>query len=257
MLIDAHCHLDDERLFPEVENIVAGFSGDGLAAVVTASSDIATTRVNTALAEKYTRVYATAGIHPQEAAKKGDGDYGEIIEAAKLDKVVAIGEIGLDYYYETAPRDVQKKVFVEQLEIAHSLKKPVVLHVRDAYDDFLKIAVENKNLLEYGGLLHCYSGSAEYLKRLKDFDFYFGFDGPVTYKNARHSVEAAAAADEDRIVAETDSPYLSPEPMRGKTNYPSYVKLVAARLAEIREKPFDEMCEILTNNTKRLYKITL
>ncbi len=255
MLIDAHCHLDDERLLPEVDSIVNAFSDDGLAAVVSASRDMASSRINLGLARKYDRVFATVGIHPQEASKLGQGDYDEIAAAAADDKVVAIGEIGLDYYYETSPRDVQAKVFVEQLEQAHGLKMPVVLHVRDAYEDFYKLITNNKKLLEYGGLLHCYSGSAEFMRRLKDFDFYYGFDGPVTYKNARHSIESLLAADINRIVAETDSPYLAPVPKRGATNYPAYVRFTAEKMAEVLGIGFDEISQILVNNTKRLFNI--
>lgn len=255
MLIDAHCHLDDERLLPNVEKIVKAFTDDGIAAVVSASSDVESSRINVELANKYPNVFATVGIHPQEAVKKSQYDYDNIITAAADEKVVAIGEIGLDYYYEYSPRDVQARVFLEQMEIAYNLKMPVVLHVRDAYEDFYKLINENKNLMTYGGLLHCYSGSAEFLKQLKDFDFYYGFDGPVTYKNARNSIEALTVADIKRIVVETDSPYLAPVPKRGETNYPSNVRFTAEKVASVRNLSFDEMSDILTNNTKRLFNI--
>ena len=173
---------------------------------------------------------------------------------AETENVVAIGEVGLDYYYENSPREIQKTVLVEQMELAHFLRLPLVFHVRDAFGDFFDIVKDNNKLLEYGGTVHCFSGTAEYAKSLLKYDLYFGFDGPITYKNARHSVEAAAEIPVDRLLVETDSPYLAPTPLRGTINLPKNVRLVAEKLATIKNLSINDIEEITTNNAKRLFK---
>ena len=247
MLIDTHCHLDDERLYPLAESVISDMAKDGLYCVVTSSSDYESSVCNFALATNNRDVYATVGIHPQEASGRTTAQYDEFCKMAENEKVVAIGEVGLDYYYENSPREIQKTVLVEQMELAH-------FHVRDAYGDFFDILKDNKKLLEYGGTVHCFSGTAEYAKSLLKYDLYFGFDGPITYKNARHSVEAAAEIPVDRLLVETDSPYLAPTPLRGTINLPKNVRLVAEKLATIKNLSINDIEEITTNNAKRLFK---
>lgn len=254
MLIDTHCHLDDERLLPEAAQITADFEREGLLCVISSSSDYSSSVVNVGLADAYERVYATVGIHPHGAKGKQDSHYDDFKRFAQNPKIVAIGEIGLDYFYDLSPRDVQKRVFAEQLELADSLRLPVVFHVRDAYEDFLKIVKENKKYLNNGAALHCYSGSAEFMRELEEFDFYYGFDGPITYKNARRSIEALRAADINRVLFETDAPYLAPVPQRGKTNRPEYVRFVVEKAAEYLGVDFNGLSDISINNAKRLFK---
>lgn len=254
MLVDTHCHLDDERLFPLAEKIISDMTEDGLDCLVTSSSDFASSERNFALANAHENVYATVGIHPQEASAKKNEHYDAFVKMAENEKIVAIGEVGLDYYYENSPRDVQKTVLVEQMELAHFLRLPIVFHVRDAYGDFLNIIKQNEKLLEYGGTLHCFSGTAEYAKSVMKYNLYFGFDGPLTYKNARHSVESALEIPLEKLLVETDSPYLAPTPLRGETNFPKNVVYVAKKLAEIKNISFDEMANITTNNAKTLFK---
>jgi hydrolase, TatD family len=254
MLIDTHCHLNDERLEKEADGIVAAFFDDNLEAVVNVGSDVSSSvsAYNSAL--KYEKVYAAVGIHPQESQGKMAADYDLFIKQAQSDKVIAIGEIGLDYFYETSPRAVQRVVMAEQMELAYSLKLPTIFHLRDAYEDFLRLIKENSKYLEYGAVLHCYSGTVEYMKELLKFDFYYGFDGPITYKNARHSVEALLAAPREKILFETDAPYMAPVPFRGQTNYPKHVNEIARRGAELLGLSFEKLCEQTTNNAKILFK---
>lgn len=254
MLIDTHCHLDDDKLYPNVESLINDMAADGLYCAITSSSDYASSKRNFALATTHERVYATVGIHPQEASGRENAHYDEFSKVANNEKVVAIGEIGLDYYYENSPREIQKKVLVEQMELAYSLKLPVVFHVRDAYGDFYDIISQNEKYLEYGGSVHCFSGTAEYAKSLLKFNLFFGFDGPLTYKNARHSIEAATEIPLERLLVETDSPYLAPVPLRGTTNVPKNVRFVAEKLASVKNVAFGEIERITTSNAKTLFK---
>ena len=254
MLIDTHCHLDDERLYPLAESVISDMAKDGLYCVVTSSSDYESSVCNFALATNNRDVYATVGIHPQEASGRTTAQYDEFCKMAENEKVVAIGEVGLDYYYENSPREIQKTVLVEQMELAHFLRLPLVFHVRDAYGDFFDIVKDNKKLLEYGGAGQFFCGTAGNAKSLLKYDLYFGFDGPLTYKNARHSVEAAAEIPVDRLLVETDSPYLAPTPLRGTINLPKNVRIVAEKLAAIKNLSINDIEEITTNNAKRLFK---
>ncbi|MEG1612540.1 MAG: TatD family hydrolase [Clostridia bacterium] len=253
MLIDTHCHLDDERLSEDMQSIILSMPSDGLESVITVGYDYRSSISAASIADKYSNVYATVGIHPHDAKNRRPSDYVDFAKLCDSDKVVALGEIGLDYFYELSDREKQQLVFIEQVELAYSLKMPIIIHLRDAYEDFYKLVLSNKSKLYYGAVLHCYSGSAEYMKQLSEFDFYYGFDGPITYKNARHSVSALMSAPIDRIMFETDSPYLSPEPFRGKTNYPKNVKLVAEMASKILNISVDDLTNITTENAKRLF----
>lgn len=253
MLIDAHCHLNDERLLPEIREIVDGMGENGLLAVVSASDDYASSALNARLAEENERVYATAGIHPHVAKDAEESHFLGIEKLASCGKVVAIGEIGLDYHYDLSPRDVQREVFVRQMELADAVRLPVVFHIRDAYEDFHRLIKENGRYLRHGGLIHCYGGSAEFARQIASFDFYFGFDGPLTFKNSRRPAEALLAVPPDRIVVETDAPYLSPEPLRGRKNYPANVRHVAAKAAEILGQDTAEFFLRTVRNTLSLF----
>lgn len=255
MLIDTHAHLTDERLLPELDSIVSGMDACGLEYIVSVGCDRKSSEDCAEISEKFGRIYSTVGIHPHDAKDATADDYSFFERAASSEKCVAIGEIGLDYHYDLSPRDVQKRVFVEQLELAYSLKLPVVIHLREAYGDMLALLKENARKLYYGSLIHCYSGSAEMLGEFLKLGAIISFGGSLTFKNARTAPEVAAVVPSDCFVVETDCPYLTPEPMRGRTNYPKYVEYPARKLAEIRGVPFEEICRITTQNAKRFYGI--
>jgi TatD DNase family protein len=192
-------------------------------------------------------------VHPHDSGKATENTYKLFRELAKNPKVVAVGETGLDYYYDHSPRDVQKSVFEEQLKLADSFNLPVALHVRDAYAEALEILKVNKKYINNGILLHCYSGSAETVKEFSQFDAYFSFGGPVTFKTAKKE-EVIKAVPTNRLLTETDSPYLTPEPFRGRLNQPAYVRFVLQKVAEALRKDFDETADMIKENTLRLFK---
>ena len=253
MIIDSHCHLTDERLFPMVEEIVSGLEENGLESVITVGYDLQSSVLGVDIAERFDKVYAMVGMHPHDSQYMTEEIYDRFRALAKSDKVVAIGEIGLDYHYDLSPRDVQRKVFREQIELANSLKLPVALHVREAYGDTEKILEESKHLLTNGVLLHCYSGSSEMVKVFSKYDCYFAFGGPITFKNALHNIEALKAVPLDRLLLETDAPYMTPVPFRGKTNEPKYTALVVDKASEILGIDKTELIEKTNKNTKTLF----
>ncbi len=253
-MIDAHCHLDDEKYDGEREELIASLKSDGLELVINNSSNFSTVKSTFELATKYPIIYGALGCHPNEACGYDEEFEKTVARLSENEKIVAIGEIGLDYHYDTPDRDTQKKVFVRQLALADELKLPVVLHVRDAYGDAYEILKANANKLRHGGELHCYSGSAEMVKRFSEFDLYFAFGGSITYKNANKD-EVIKAVPENRLLSETDCPYLAPVPMRGKTNYPRYVRFALEKMSEILGKTFGETETITSVNAKRLFGI--
>jgi TatD DNase family protein len=253
-LIDTHCHLNDERLLGDAERIVNDFGSDGIECAVCVGYDLPSSVQAVALARKYADVYAAVGIHPHDSKDATEQAYAAIAALCEFEKTVAVGEIGLDYFYDFSPRDVQKEVFIKQLELAHSLKLPVVLHVRDAYEDTRDILFQNQNLLSDGVVLHCYSGSAEMVKIFDRLDVYYSFGGAITFKGAKHNVEALSAVPENRLLLETDCPYMTPVPFRGKTNEPKYIGLVAEKAAQVRGLTLERLKEITACNTKALFK---
>jgi TatD DNase family protein len=254
MFIDAHAHLNDNRLIAKADEIVASMANDGLSAIINAGYDRKSCEDSLTLAGKYDRVYATLGIHPHDAKYARKEDYDFFAENSANPKVVAIGEIGLDFFYNHSDRETQAKVLAEQLELADSLRLPVVFHLRDAYEQFLKIIGDNKRYLNSGGLLHCYSGSREMAEIFsRKYDFYFSFGGAITFKNADKS-DIIKAVPLKRLLLETDCPYMTPEPHRGKLNYPKYVSLVAQKIASILELPIEEIGRITSENTKSLFE---
>lgn len=255
MLIDTHAHLNDERLFPELGKIVSEMTADGLEYIITVGCDRESSEACLEISERNERIFSAVGIHPHDAKNAKAEDYLFFEEAMRSEKCLAVGEIGLDYHYDFSPREVQKRVFCEQLELAYSLKAPVIIHLREAYGDMLELLKENSQKLYYGTLIHCYSGSRETLREVLKLGAVISFGGSVTFKNARSSIEVAAAVPEDSFVLETDCPYLTPEPYRGRVNYPKYVEFAARKLAEIRGTSFEEIAKITTNNAKRFFKI--
>lgn len=252
MLIDTHAHLNDNRLTPFVPEIAKDMDKDGLLAIVNVGYDLESSKRVVEIANTYDNMYATVGIHPHDSGKKGTNDYEVLESLSKNTKVVAYGEIGLDFYYDRSERNVQEKVFREQLEIANTLNLPVVLHVRDAYQLTYDILKENSKILNNGLVLHCYSGSAEMAKRFADFDAYFSFGGAITFNNANKEMVVKAVA-LDRLLLETDCPYMTPVPKRGKLNFPKYVAYVKDKVQEWF--PDIDIAKLTTENAKQIFNI--
>ena len=253
MLIDTHCHLNDEKLLCNADRIVASFKDDGLESAICVGYDMPSSECAVTLAEKFEEIYAAVGVHPHDADTLDDEACQRILELAKHKKVVAIGEIGLDYYYDLSEREVQKSAFAKQIELANQAELPIALHVRDAYEDTRKILFDMKGYVENGLLLHCYSGSSEYVKIFDKLDAYYAFGGAITFKNAKHNLESLAVVPKGRLLLETDCPYMTPVPFRGKTNEPKYVSLVAQKAAQVLGMSVEEIEEITTQNAKRLF----
>ena len=251
-LFDTHAHLMDERFNEDRDELIAKMPGEGVVGIIEVGCCEKVSKMAAELAEKTDYIYAAVGVHPHDSEDVSEG-YLEILEGlAKIKKVIAIGEIGLDYFYDNSPRDIQRRVFRQQIELALRLDLPMIYHIRKATAEFLDILSDYDNLK---GVVHCYSGSAETAHELVKMGLHISFTGSVTFKNAKKVVEAAQAVPLERLMAETDCPYLSPEPMRGRRNDPRNVEHVIRKLAEIKEVTFDEMCEININNAKGLYNI--
>lgn len=252
-MIDTHAHLNDERIFAEIDRVIASMEEDNLSHIITVGFDRKSSEECFEISNKYPKIYSAVGIHPHDAKEAKSEDYERFATLCHNDKVVAIGEIGLDFYYDYSPRDIQEKVFLEQLELAHFLKMPTVIHLRDAYQVMLNLLKDNKNMLEYGAILHCYSGSKEMLKEYLKLGLYVSYGGSVTFKNAVDKPEIIKSTPLDRFVLETDCPYLTPVPLRGKTNFPKNVNIVKEKVAEILGKESDEIDEITTKNAKQFF----
>lgn len=253
MLFDTHAHLDDRAFDLDREAMIAALPEAGVNLVMNPGCSLASSQAACDLARKYAFLYAAVGSHPDAADEVND----EVLETYRRlcrenPKVKAIGEIGLDYHYEDIPRDIQQQAFRAQMALARELDLPVIVHEREAHQDGMAIVEE---FPEVTGVFHCYSGSLEMAKWLIARGWYIGFTGVLTFKNARKAVEVAANIPLDRIVLETDCPYMSPEPYRGKRNDPSRLPFMAQKLAEIRGITPEEVARITTENGKRLYRM--
>ena len=253
MLFDTHAHLDDRAFDEDRAELLAALPGQGLALVMNPGCSLESSRNAVALAGAHDYIYAAVGSHPDAADEVNEEVLAEYRNLCKLNpKVKAIGEIGLDYYYEDIPRETQLKAFRMQMELARELNLPVIVHERDAHEDGMKVVRE---FPEVTGVFHCYSGSAEMARQLVNLGWYIGFTGVLTFKNARKAVEVAASIPMDRIVIETDCPYMAPDPFRGKRNDPGKIYRMAEKLAEIRDLTPEEVRRITTENGRRLYRI--
>ena len=253
MLFDTHAHMNDPAYDEDREQILLGLKDKGVELVMNVGCCLDSSRDCIAMAEKYPFVYASVGTHPDSADEVDEevlDQYRQMV--AGHPKVKAIGEIGLDYYYETIPRQIQLRAFRLQMELARELKMPVIIHERNAHDDGMRMVKEFKDVT---GVFHCYSGSAEMARQLVDMGWYIGFTGVLTFKNARKAVETAERIPLERIVLETDCPFMAPEPFRGKRNDPGYLYRMAERLAEIRGISVEEVHRITTENAMQLYRI--
>ena len=253
MLFDTHAHLNDPAYDPDREELMASFAEAGVGLVMNAGCSLESSRDIVEMAAQYPWLYASVGSHPDSADEVNEAVIEEYRKLCKLsDKVKAIGEIGLDYHYEDIPRDIQQKAFRMQMALAQELELPVIVHERDAHNDGLAIVKEFPTVK---GVFHCYSGAAEMARQLVELGWYIGFTGVLTFKNARKAVETAASIPLERIVLETDCPFMAPEPFRGKRNHPGYLYRMAEKLAEIRGVSVEEIHRITTENGKRLYRI--
>ncbi len=254
-LIDTHAHLDDEKFAHDRAAVIERARESGVVKIITMGDSLDSSARSVALAEQFEPVYAAVGIHPEEAQPMTAATDEQIAAWAAQEKVVAIGEIGLDYYWEKDEerRALQRAIFVRQLDLARQLKLPVCIHDREAHGDMMKILkTEGRGLR---GVLHCYSGSWEMAAELLKSDWYFGVDGPLTYKNAAKLPEIVQRLPAERILIETDSPYLSPMPFRGKRNEPAHVLYIAKKAAELRGESLEAFARATRENTRELYGI--
>ena len=253
MLFDTHAHLDDRAFDCDQEELIVSLPEAGVGLVMNPGCSLASSQAASALASRYDFVYAAVGSHPDAADEVNDKTLDCYRQLCRENpKIKAIGEIGLDYHYEDNPREIQQQAFRAQMSLARELGLPVIVHEREAHQDGMSIVEE---FPEVTGVFHCYSGSLEMAKWLIARGWYIGFTGVLTFKNARKAVEVAANIPLDRIVLETDCPYMSPEPHRGKRNDPSRLPYMAQKLAEIRSLPPEEVARITIENGKRLYRI--
>ena len=252
MLFDTHAHMDDRAFSEDRTELLASLKDAGVGLLMNPGCSLESSRNAVKLAEQYDWIYAAVGSHPDVADEVTEEVLEEYRTLCKHEKVKAIGEIGIDYHYEDIPRELQKKAFRMQMALAEELDLPVIVHERDAHEDGMAII---KDFPKVKGVFHCYSGSAEMARQLVDLGWYIGFTGVLTFKNARKAVETAASIPLERIVLETDCPYMAPVPFRGKRNHPGYLYRMAEALAEIRGISTEEVHQITTENGKRLYRI--
>jgi len=253
-LIDSHCHLDSPEFDADRDEVVARASDAGVEQMVAigTGSGPPDLEAGIRLADRYAQFYATVGIHPHDAAKATGPDFERLAELLSHPKVVAVGEIGLDYHYDFSPRETQRSVFIQQMEIAAAAKKPIVIHTREAWDDTATLLEEHWRPHGIGGIMHCFSGGPQEARRALDLGFYLGFGGIVTFPKALDVQAAAKEAPEDRILVETDSPYLAPVPKRGKRNEPALIVHTACKLAELRGQSLEEIGCVTSKNFRRL-----
>lgn len=253
MLFDTHAHYDAEQFDSDRDQVLSGLPGRGVGLVVNPGCDIPTSRTAVSLARQYPFLYAAVGYHPENCAPYREEELDQLRRLAREPKVVAIGEIGLDYYWEqNPPREFQQKVFRDQMALAQELDLPVIVHDREAHGDSLAIV---KEFPQVRGVFHCFSGSAEMARELVKLGWMLSFTGVLTYKNARRAVEAAAAVPLERLMIETDSPYMAPVPHRGERNDSGYVVHICERLAQIRGISPEECAAVTTENGKRFFGI--
>jgi len=254
MLFDAHAHLNDSDLIGRIDELVQAYRKNGVGYVVNGGFDLPSSELGRDISDKYEDCYFTVGIHPHDSKLADKDMYDKFSSLATHPKAVAIGEIGLDYHYDLSPREVQAKVFVEQLELADSLKKPIVIHLREAYEDFNRLITDNRHYINNGMLLHCYSGSRELARDIYNkFDCYYSFGGILTF--AKNKDKVLAVIPRNRIMLETDCPYMTPVPLRGTPNHPANLPFIRDKMAELMGISPEEVEEITTENGKRFFRI--
>ena len=250
-IFDTHAHYDDERFNEDREALLALLPQKGVCGVVNCGTTVASSLFSAQLAEQYDYIYAAAGIHPEEANGITDADFAALLPLYDHPKVVAVGEIGLDYYWDGVPKETQRDVFARQLDLANQLHLPVIIHDREAHEDTLRLLKEFRPQ----GVMHCFSGSAEFAKEILKLDMYIGLGGAATFKNARKPLEVAAMCPADRLLLETDCPYMAPVPFRGKRNDSSLIVHVAQRLADVRGEEAQDLVDRCRENAERMFKL--
>lgn len=254
MLFDTHAHYDSSQFNADRDAVLSVLPGQGVGLVVNPGCDLDSSRKAVEIAEQYPFVYAAVGVHPEDCGSWQDGDVDELRALAAHPRVVAIGEIGLDYYWKDNPRELQQRVFRAQLALAAELDLPVIVHDREAHGDSLAIV---KEFPQARGVFHCFSGSAEMARELVELGWMVSFTGVLTYKNARKAVEAAQAIPMDRLMIETDSPYMAPVPHRGERNHSGYVAHTCQRLAELKGITAEECARITWENGVNFFQISI
>ena len=255
MLFDSHAHLNDERFDEDREELINSLKSNGVELVLNPWACIETSKSSVELANKYDFIYAAVGVHPHDVGDMTEEDIETLRKlATENDKVMAIGEIGLDYYYDNAPRDIQKQWFKRQIELANELKLPIIIHDRDAHGDTFEI-IKNTKSPEIGCVLHCYSGNVELAREYIKMGCYISIPGTVTFKNNKKTVEVVREIPLEYLLIETDSPYMAPVPHRGKRNDPSMVQFVADKIAQEKGISYETVCEATKENAKRLFNI--
>jgi TatD DNase family protein len=263
MLVDSHAHLEGPRFDADRAEMLERARAAGVTAILAIGSGTGPGTLDCAIriAEQHDWVYASIGIHPHEANLAGEADYQELESLARHQRVIGFGEIGLDYYYDHSPRDVQQQVFIRQMEIARAAKLPIIIHCRpsanseNAWDDTLQLIREHWSCSGFGGVLHCFTGERKHAAAALDMGFMISFAGNVTFPKADNIREAAVSVPLDRMLVETDSPFLAPIPYRGKRNEPAFVAQTATKIAELRGKSAEEIGQVTATNFFRFFKL--
>jgi len=253
-LFDTHAHLHFPQFLDDLEAALDRARAAGVRRFVNIGTDVTTSRASIELASTHPEVWATVGVHPHDASGVTEEDLGEIERLAASPDVVAIGEMGLDFFRNLSPREAQERVFRWQLGLCRRLRKPAVIHCREAYAETLTICAEER-VVEVGGIMHCFSGDVEVARRCLDLNLLISLAGPVTYPSSRKLCEVARIAPADRLVVETDCPFLPPQPHRGQRNEPAYLALTAARVAELRGESLEALAHQTTDNARRLFGV--
>ena len=250
-IFDSHAHYTDKAFNDDRENMLGSLKESGICGVINCGADLESSEKSVTLSEKYDYIYCACGVHPEEVDDLPENYIDILRNMAKNEKCVAIGEIGLDYYWRQDNKELQKKVFEEQILLAKEMDLPIIVHDREAHEDTLAILKKHKPK----GVLHCFSGSVETAKEILKLGMYIGLGGAITFKNARKPVEVAEMLPLDRLLLETDCPYMAPVPMRGKRNYSAYIEYVAEKIGEIKGIDPQTVTDNATENTKRLFGI--
>ncbi|GAQ18086.1 hydrolase TatD [Oceanobacillus picturae] len=256
MLFDTHVHLNARQFMEDREETIQRAFDAGVKYMVVVGFDSETIPLAIEIAEQYDTIYAAVGWHPVDAIDMTEDHLKWIEELSAHPKVVAIGEMGLDYHWDKSPKDIQKEVFRKQIQLAKRVQLPIIIHNREATEDIIEI-LQEEDAQSVGGIMHCYNDSVEYVQACLDMNFYISLGGPVTFKNAPLPKEVAVQVPGDRLLVETDAPFLAPHPNRGKRNEPAYVKLVAEEIAELRGVSLEELSKLTTQNAFSLFKLEL
>ena len=254
-IIDTHCHLNDETLFKDLDNVINRARNAGVDKMIVIGWDEASSKLAIKIAEQYDFIYAVIGFHPENVFDINDEILYKTLELYKHRKVVGIGEIGLDYHWTKEPekREIQKQYFIKQIDFANKVGLPISIHSREAFKDTLEILKNHKP--QHGGVMHCYSGSVENINDIINLNLYIGLDGPVTFTNSKTPKEVAAEVPLEKLVVETDCPYLSPHPLRGTINEPSNISLIVDEIANIRQMSKKHLLDVLYQNSCELFNL--